>query len=815
MFSVLSFLSVYFACAADGVVTGRVIDSRTGDPLEYVTVVVKKRNEASVQRGTLTDNSGSFLLDKLPYGDYDLSISFVGYGTVERNISLESGTKKLNLNRISIVEEAETLQEVKVTGVKAQMSIDIDKKVFNVDRNIASTGGNASDVLSNIPSVEVDSEGTVSLRGNSAVTVWINGKASGLSAENRAQILEQLPAENIDRIEVITNPSAKYSPEGTAGIINIVLKENRRAGYFGSLQAGVDTRGGYNFGANVNYSSGKLEANASLGYRNRAFVNGGRSDRLNLRDSDTTFLNQTSAGNGNRSNVFTRLGLTWHLAKTDHLHFAGFGMFGGGKNSSEINYLSNMPGSFTGSDRRSSSDGTMAGYNFELGYKHDFSKTANIDFTASYNKWGMDEESTYHQTSVYANDRRASSYQRQSRIIDPHNWEFQLDYTNAFNAASKLEAGYKGTLSREKSPVETFAGSTENNATEVRELFNEFLYNQDIHALYSTYSGRTGGFGYQAGLRAEYSSVKTRSLAYGQSEADVPAFGTEYLSLFPSAFVSYALPDDNELQLNYTRRISRPWGRQLNSFKNITDSTNISFGNPRLQPEYSNAFELNYIKSLNSHIFSLSAYYRTTDDVIQSISYMKDNVMQSTSENIARTSAAGTELVVKNRVFSMLDLTTTVNLFYRKLDGFSYLPDGATNPVTGSGQEDFSWNAKMIANLIIPKWFSFQLTGDYNARQVVAQGYRKANYTLDAGIRKSFNKLSFSISARDLLDSRRRHTVTSGAGFVQDAENWRGGRQVSFTLTYGFGNMKRRQERDDSRRQREQQNGDNYDNYEL
>ena len=362
--------------------------------------------------------------------------------------------------------------------------------------------------------------------------------------------------------------------------------------------------------------------------------------------------------------------------------------------------------------------------------------------------------------------------------------------------------------------METFAGSDENNAAEVRELFNEFIYNQDIHALYSTYSGRVGGFGYQAGLRAEYSNVKTRSLAYGQTEADVPAFGTDYLSLFPSAFVSYALPGDNELQLNYTRRISRPWGRQLNSFKNITDSTNISFGNPRLLPEYSNAFELNYIKSLNDHIFSLSAYYRTTDDVIQSISYMKDNVMQSTHENIAQTSAAGTEFVVKNKVFSMLDLTTTVNLFYKKLDGFSYLPDGATNPVTGDGQEDFSWNAKMIANLVIPKWFSLQLTGDYNARQVVAQGYREANYTFDAGIRKSFNNLSFSISARDLLDSRRRHTVTSGAGFVQDSENWRGGRQVSFTLTYGFGNMKRRHDRDD-RRQREQQNGGGYEEGEF
>ncbi|MDR2423285.1 MAG: TonB-dependent receptor family protein [Prevotellaceae bacterium] len=802
----LSLLSFNMAIA--GVISGRVIDAKTKEPLEYVTVVVRKKNVENAVAGTLTDKSGTFIINNIPPDNYIVTVSFVGYSTWEQDVVVETGAQKINLKQIAIDEESEMLKEVEITGMKSQMKIDIDKKVFNVDQNIASTGGNASDVLNNIPSVEVDNEGSVSLRGNSAVTVWINGKASGLSSDNRGQILEQLPAENIEKIEVITNPSAKYSPEGTAGIINIILKENRRAGYFGNIQAGVDTRGGYNGSFNINYGNRKIDAEASVGYRRRAFVNGGYSNRQNY-GLDTTFLNQTSEGDGYRQNLFTRLGLTYHLTTSDHLNINGFGMFGGGNTSSSINYQSNMPLSYLTSRRLSNTEGNMLGANVEIGYKHDFSKTSNIDFTASYNKWGMDNTTDYTQTSHFASGV-VNTYQMQKQKIDPHNWDMQLDYVNAFNENSKIEAGYKASLRRENSPVETFAGQNKNNAQAVHELYNRFIYNQDIHALYSTYSGRIGKFGYQGGLRAEYTDRLTRSLGHNMTEAEVDADKNSYLDFFPSVFLSYALPKDNEMQVNYTRRISRPWGGQLNSFKNITDSTNISFGNPLLTPEYSNAFELNYIKSMNNHILSLSAYYRTTDDVIQRISYIdQDIIMKSTHRNIAHTESAGTELIVKNKLFSKLDLTTTLNLFYYKLDDFRYQPEDANVPVVGRGQEDFSWNAKIIANFMIPKVFTLQVTGDYSARQYTTQGYRKPNYSIDAGIRKSFNKLSVSISARDILASRKRRSVTSGIGFYQDAENWRGGRQVALTITYGFGNM--RAKKPDVKKRQQEQQGSGYE----
>ncbi|MDR1340166.1 MAG: TonB-dependent receptor [Prevotellaceae bacterium] len=798
------FLSINFIYAAgDGIVSGTVVDSKSGEALESVTVVVRGKDTIGVN----TDRNGRFTIKNIPYGDYTLWISSVGYKTFEREISLNSSAREINIKQISLDEETEFLDEVQVTAIGTQMKIDIDKKVFNVDQNISAAGGSASDVLSNIPSVEVNTEGEVSLRGNSAVTIWINGKASGLSADNRAQILEQMPAENIDRIEVITNPSAKYSPEGTAGIINIILKENRKAGYFGSVQAGVNSRGGYNFGVNYNYSSKKLDVYASLNRRSRVFTGGGNSHRLI--NGEETFLDQTSDIDGRHSNFFGRAGLSYHLTENDHFTLNGFNMIGGGKNDNLTRYTSNIPGSYTESERRTASETDMLGGNVQLGYKHDFSKTSNIDFTASYNTWGMDAESVYTQTSLYSTGTQASSYQRQTRDIGPHSMEFQLDYVNEFNKDNKIEAGYKGTLGRENSPVETFSGRTKEDAVAVPELYNTFIYNQDIHALYSTYTGRLSQLGYQLGLRGEYSDINTRSLGYGES--NIPFHNNSYFNLFPSLFLSYSLPAGNELQVNYTRRITRPMGPQINSFKNITDSTNISFGNPDLLPEYSNSFELNYIKNWKNHIFSFSGYYRSTDNIVQRISYLDGSIMKSTFENIAGTSSAGTEFVLKNRFAGFVDLTTTLNLFYNKLDGFSYMPENAALPVTGIAQENFSWDAKIIASFILPKLFSLQLTGDYRARQLVAQGYRKANYSLDAGIRRVFGKISASINARDIFNSRKWHTVTSGTGFSQDSENWRGGRFAGLTLTYNFGNMKpERRERTD-RRSDQENSGNSYD----
>ena len=317
----------------------------------------------------------------------------------------------------------------------------------------------------------------------------------------------------------------------------------------------------------------------------------------------------------------------------------------------------------------------------------------------------------------------------------------------------------------------------------------------DLHALYATLSYKFGKLNVMGGLRGEYWKVNTESYTWEQehdaSKRD-PAFKKDYFQLFPSLFLSYQLTETQQLQLNYTRRLRRPWGGQLNSFRDTRDATMVSFGNPELTPEFSNSFSLNYLKTWTEHSLLVSAYYRPTSDVIQRINYQSstDGLMYSTSVNVAKSLSSGLELVLKNKLFRILDLTTTANAYYYKLNGFSYDIDGQT--VKGEGNDNFTWNARMTASVILPYDISVQATGRYNARQVITQGYRKANYSVDLGMRKNFfNKaLTVAINCRDLLNSRKWVNYTESDTFTRYQMNKRGGRNVNLTVTWNFGNMK-------------------------
>ena len=783
----------------EGKIKGVVIDGELGGPLEFVTVQIKAKGSDKILQGAVTGNDGTFSIAGLKKGEYLVTYTFLGYEEISKTITIKNNNQVLNMGEVTMEEDTNQLAEVEIVAEKPQMRFELDRKVFDATKDLASEGGSVSDLLANIPSVEVDNEGSVSLRGNSSVTIWINGKASGLTADNQADILEMMPAESIKQVEVITNPSAKFSPEGTAGIINIILKDDRKPGYYGSVKVGADTFGGYQASGNINYSSSKIDAYANLSHRSREMHGGGITKRQNTLDN--SFLNQTNESERHNKNWFGRVGATWHITKSDDLALNMTGMSGGGENEQKILYhsIDGQKNTIYTSDRNTLGDSDMKMYNVELNYRHKFSENSDIDVMVSNNQWRMDGMNIYQQSTSYTDPNKLTDpiYQTQKNKNRNKTWEVKADYTNKIGEIARIEAGYKGVFQRNQSPVDTYSGTNENDIKQDQLLYNRFFYNQDVHALYLTYGGKWKNLSYQAGVRGEYWKVDTHSLDYEQEFNGKPScnFEKDYFKLFPSAFLSYALPKNNELQINYTRRLRRPWGGQLNSFRNISDASNISFGNPELTPEYSHAFELNYIKNWESgHTLSLSGYYRATDDVIQRIRFLnvEENVMYTTSENVAKSQASGMEIVGKNRLFKILNLTTTVNLFYSKLDGFCYMPEGADAPVVGETNESFSWNVRMIANVSLPWGISLQGMGSYNSKRLVAQGYRKPNYSVNLGLRKSFldDKLTLSINARDLLNSRKFRTVTSGDGFWQDSENWQGGRRVGFTLTFNFGNMK-------------------------
>lgn len=785
---------------AQGIVKGKILDRQKSEPLGFVNIKVTEQGSDKFVGGGITDAGGNFNVSGLKDGKYTLSLTFMGYKDVTRQFEITPAKREVQFKLLYMAEDAKQLKEVTVTGQRATMKLEVDRKSFDVGQLISNAGQSASDVLDNVPSIEVDNDGNVSLRGNSSVEVWINGKASGLTSDNRAQILQQLPAESIERIEVIDNPSAKFSAEGSAGIINIVLKKDRKAGYYGSVQAGGDTRGGANTSFNVNYNSRLIDSYINLGYRHRA--NTGHMESQQTSDTYNQTYDSDSKQRGN--NFFTRAGVTLHATTKDDFSLSGMLMHGGGNSHSYTPYIYTAVANGLNNyqlDRLNRSRTGMDMRYGEFNYRHSFNDKHFIDFTADLSSWKMNGDNWYQDSTVVVGiDDVTYSYQYRPQYINNHRKELKLEYENQVTKNFKIEAGYNGNFSRENTPQESYMDNTSfdgTNASEDKLFFNRFIYKQDLHAFYTTLSYKFGALSLMGGLRGEYWRVNTESYTWEQehdaSLREQP-FKKDYFQLFPSVFMSWQMTETQQLQLNYTRRLRRPWGGQLNSFRDTRDATTVSFGNPYLTPEFSNSFSLNYLKQWNDHSLLVSAYYRPTTDVIQRISYknQEDGLFYQTSMNVAKSVSTGLEMTVKNKLWRILDLTTSANAYYYRLNGFSYDIDGQT--VTGNSDHNFTWNARMTASLMLPYDISIQSTGRYTARQVITQGYRKANYSIDFGARKNFfNKLfTLSVNCRDLLDSRRFETFTSGPNFTRHQINRRGGRRVSMTLTWNFGNMKQK-----------------------
>lgn len=804
------FIAVSSIVYAKGNISGVVVNKATGDPMDFVTVqIIDSSTGKPLQAVATTDDEGKFTLSDIADGSYIIKVMNVGSIDQERPVNVKGAD--VSLGTIRLADDSKVLQEVVVEGIRSQMRFELDKKVFTVDANIAAAGQSASELLESIPSVEVDQDGEVSLRGNSSVTVWINGKDSGLTADNRAQILEQIPGESIESIEVITNPSAKYSPEGTAGIINIILKKDRRAGYFGGAEIGANSKGGGNASFNINYNSGKWDTYASIGFRMRH--NDGGSEMRRLFD-DGTYTNSDASRRNHGNNLFLRAGATYHLTDKDDFYVNAFGMFGHRWGHTETHYSSTVPGMWLSNLETSRNNADNRSAHAEWGYTHKWNSNHSIDAMVAYNFWGGPQRDSYREEKEYPGDIREAEYRDQEMPIHSNTWEAKLDYTNQLTPWLKLEAGYNGNYSHENSPNTTWGGVVPGELHLLEPLFNKFIYTNNVSALYFTLGGKVKNFSFSAGLRSEAWQVRAFSLAYGETRRDVPEFKSNKFGLFPSVFLSYSLPYDNEVQINYTRRIRRPWGGQLNSFLNTSDPTNYSYGNQELEPEYSNSFELNYLKSFTWHMISLSAYVRTSDNKMNRISYVnpENDIIYTTTVNVANQVNSGVEIVVKNSLFnSKLDLTTTVNLYNNHIGAWSFTgqvyDSDKTFTLSGRSQNSFAWDARLMANAKLPWGLSLQATGRYSSEHKEAQGTHQGGWSVDAGLRKVVGNWSFSLNCRDIFDSRKFKNTVWGEDYTQYTKRWRGGRRIALTIKYSFGNMKAKPNK---QRESNMDAGDNY-----
>ena len=800
IFSLFLLFSLAFPLFAAVSIKGSVVDAGDQSPLDFVNVTVFRQGSNKPLTFVSTDTNGAFIIPTLESGKYNVRLTYVGFTTV--NQVVEVTNQQVNLGVIKMDADSKNLKEVEVVGQGSQMHFDIDKKVFSVDQNISAAGGSASDVLKNIPSVTVDNQGNVSLRKDGNVEVWINGKASGLTVDNRAQVLQQMPAESIESIEVMTNPSAKFNPEGSAGIINIVMKQKHKAGYFGSVSAGTtipdNGKLGQNYGASVNYSSSKVDAYANLGYRAMSFQGGSKTDRTNfapadslLQNKNTSVLNQNNANSMAFSGLFMRAGIDYHLDPKNTLSLSGFGMAGSGNQNSAItntttNVVTNGKSVFT---QQNTGKGTRPSLNMNLDYRHDFDKKgSNLMANISYSNHNRTGNSDYVQTDTIVRSNINQNTDDKNKEV-----ELKIDYTNKLTENSKLEAGVQSTLDTRLS---TSTGMDNRTQVNLPAYFDSFIYNEQINSAYVTYGSRYKNLTFQLGLRAEYYTKQfsdTTMASDGITKSVQPITATPIFHVFPSFYLSYTLPNKDELQFNYSNRVNRPRGRQINPYKNYSDPINISYGNPYLLPQYASSLELNYVKSWDANTLSASLYYHGTDNVIEGVRYVNNNIMESTFLNIAKSQNTGLEVISKNRLFKILSLTSTLNVYYSKLDSATYSNPYISNVVTSiPGQSSFSWSGNILANFMLSKTFSGQITGEYESAQLIAQGKENAKYSLDLGVRQTFmdRKLSVSLNVRDLLNSDRDNTTTSGSGFKQNSSSYFHGRMVGVTLSYNFGNMK-------------------------
>lgn len=787
----LFFITLFVICSTFSIfsqitIKGVVKEESTQEIMSFVNVSLNKNGNPI--KGEMTDENGKFSFSSLSTGQYSILITFMGYKTIERKINLTGKIKNVDLGEMFLQEDSQMLKEVEVVAQGSQARFDIDKKVFSVDQSIAAAGGDASEVLQGIPSIEIDTDGEVSLRNSTNVEIWINGKASGLSDENRAQILEQMPAESIESIEVITNPSAKYSPEGSAGIINIVLKKDRKAGYYGSVNAGADhairsDKVGAKVGANINFNVGKLDGYANVGFNNdyrggEGMVNRNYYEMGNLSRS----MEQKSWRLNNRMGLTARVGLNYNINEKHTVGVAGYIMSRWqdenrkltNKNLDENQILQNEYTKLTHGKRSPISGNATIDHTWEI---DKFGSSLKSNFT--YSRYTDEGLTNYVQDNIGLD-------QNQTKISNNSTYEFKSDFVKKIKE-HQIDAGVNVRYQTRNTEGEV-TNNTEGTYITDPSLSDYFDYSEQLYALYASYGARWGNFSMQIGVRGEYTIVNVEGNG-------VKAKTKSYFQPFPTAFFSYSLPQNNEIQINYTRRINRPRGSRLNPYRDLSDSTNISFGNPDLNPEFVNALELNHIKSWENHTLSTSLYYRYTDNIVQRVQFLdNNNIMNTTYMNVAQQQTAGGEFVLKDSFTKWFNLTTTINLYYERLEETNFKLPNSPQTLHIESENAFSWSAKLMGNFLFTKYFNGQITGGYNSPRLIPQGKTDGFFTLDIGLKHSFldRKLNLSLTARNVLNTRKMRQETKNTDFHQISEFCPFGPNFRLTLTYSFGNGKKK-----------------------
>lgn len=789
-----------------GTITGRILDAETGAPLEYATISVFHASDSSLASGATTNVQGEFTV-QVPLGSYYARLQFLSYGSAyESNIELTAANTQVNLGSLELAPDSQQLEEVEVVAEKDQVQLALDKRVFNVGESLARVGGSASDILDNIPSVTVDVEGNVALRGSQNVQILIDGKPSGLVGISGTDALRSLPADMIERVEVVTNPSARYQAEGVAGIINIILKKDRRDGFNGSFSGNVGYPANTGASVNLNYRKGWYNLFANYGIRYYDFIGRGKtSQSFNFPDTSySTEITRLNNRQGLSNNI--RFGSDFFLNEFNTLSAAFLYRMSTSQTDGEVNYLDYNTNERLerATQRLSREQETEPTRELELNYRRTFEQQGQL-LTASfqYRDNTEVEESAINEGLQSTTDTYLS--QRTLNDEASRNFLFQADYTHPFNKEGRWEAGVRTNWDRNTNDylVSQLMGS---QWQELDSLTNNFIYTENVYAAYAILGDKPGKFSYQAGLRAEYSDINSQLLQTGDE------YPRNYLSFFPTVHLTYELSQEKSIEWSYSRRIRRPGGRWLNPFISLEDNRNVRTGNPNLNPEFTNSVEIGYLQHLSFASITSSAYYRHTTDVMQRVTTTVPTdsfqIQITMPMNLATENSYGLEFVVNADIAKWWTTNTNFNFYRQIITGGNVVGVSDLN----LNSDTYTWNARNNMQFKLMEGLSAQTTFFYRAPMERPQGRTKALYVADAGISKDLfgKKGNLTLSVSDLFNSRKWRSTTFGDNFISDSEfQWRP-RTFTLGFTYQLRSSNKRGERP-NRDQRQNDGGEDMD----
>lgn len=776
-------------------VKGTLIDDQK-NVVPYANVALYNSTDSSLVSGAVSDDAGKFDVTVAP-GMYYAKVTYLSFE--DKTISkIQVTNSDISLGTIKMTSIDKLLEEIVVQGEKSKMELSLDKKVFNVGKDLANAGGTAIDILSNVPSVAVDVEGNVSLRGSGNVRILIDGKPSGLVNLRGGSGLQQLQGSQIERIEVITNPSARYEAEGMSGIINIVLKKERTEGFNGSFDIITGYPSNFGAAANINYRRKNLNffVNYTASYReapNRTSIYQEvlKRDTTSVGDPrDTTFIyQQTFSGRLMGMNNNARAGIDYFFNDKNILTGSYTWRISKGKRLSDINYRDyyfNTSNLYRIVDRTQDETETEPNSEYALTYKRSFVRkghelTADLRFLDNWEKSDQyfTEKAFLPDGSAYGTPdllQRSLNDETEKQLL------LQIDYLHPFGKEGKFEAGLRSSsrdMTNNYSVTEQLGDGV---WRPLDSLTNNFLYEENIHAVYGIIGNKVRKFSYQVGLRAELTDVTT---TLKQTNEVNPR---DYTNLFPSAHITYDLPNEHALQVSYSRRVRRPQYNDLSPFMTLSDRRNFFSGNPDLNPEFTDSYELGHIKYVEKGSFTTSLYYRYTTGKIIRIRRVDEATGFSTTipENLAIENSYGAEFTGSYAPLTWWKLDGSVNFFRAITDG--------SNLDNNFKSDAYSWFARATSRLSFWQNTDFQLRGNYEAPQLMPQGKRKAIATLDLAISKDIlkNNGTLTLNVIDVFNSRRFRTIIEGENFYTETNSQGRLRQINLTFNYRLHQAKKK-----------------------